>query len=81
MQQPLPPLSKQAKDLKLGVYKHYSGSTIQLMSVGRHSETLEEMAMYKHLDDGNFWVRPLTMFCEEIEVDGKRQPRFLFVHE
>ena len=65
--------------LELGRYKHYKGGEYEVIGVARHSETLEEHVVYRHLDDGSLWVRPLTMFLEEVEVDGVRMPRFQFV--
>ena len=65
--------------IKLGKYKHYKGKEYEVIGVARHSETLEEFIVYKALyqrADENIWVRPLKMFLEEIEVDGKKMPRF-----
>ncbi|MCE9643721.1 DUF1653 domain-containing protein [Candidatus Parcubacteria bacterium] len=60
----------------LGRYRHYKGAEVEVTGLGKHSETLEEMVIYRHLDTGEVWVRPKPMFLEEIEVEGKRQPRF-----
>jgi hypothetical protein len=69
----LPPLPT----IPLGRYRHYKGGEYEVMGVARHSETLEAMVMYRPLyNDSGWWVRPLGMFVEEIEVDGKRQRRF-----
>ena len=65
--------------LELGRYKHYKGGEYEVIGVVRHSETLKEHVVYRHLDDGSLWVRPLAMFLEEVEVDGVRMPRFQFV--
>ncbi len=62
--------------LKLGKYRHYKGGIYEVIGVAKHSETLEEMAVYRHDDDGSLWVRPLTMFTEDVTIDGKKQPRF-----
>jgi len=72
-------LSDQAKKFKLGTYRHYKGGLYQVLGVANHSETLEEMVYYKHLDDGSFWVRPLKMFLDEVEVDGVKKPRFEYL--
>ena len=66
--------------IKLGKYRHYKGRLYKVIGVPRHSETLEELVVYEH-DDGEMWVRPWSMFMEEVEVDGKRVPRFEFVGE
>lgn len=65
-----------------GIYRHYKGKMYRFIRVVRHSETLEEMALYETLYDnalGVFWVRPLKMFEETVEVDGKRVPRFAYI--
>ncbi len=81
MNEPLPPLSEQAEKLQPGIYEHYKGIQVRVLGVARHSETLEEMVMYQHLEDGNFWVRPVVMFYDDVEYNGERKPRFRFLHE
>ncbi|MFA5133537.1 MAG: DUF1653 domain-containing protein [Patescibacteria group bacterium] len=72
--------SEAAKKLKFGIYEHFKGKRYQVLGVACHSETLEEMVLYKHLDDdAGLWVRPLAMFTEEVERDGKKLPRFRFI--
>ncbi|MDP3734448.1 MAG: DUF1653 domain-containing protein [Nanoarchaeota archaeon] len=71
-------------NLKLGKYKHYKGNFYQVIGMGRHSETLEELVIYKALYDSEFgknalWIRPKAMFLEEVTVNGTKVPRFLFV--
>lgn len=68
--------------IELGLYQHYKGKPYEVIGLARHSETLELLVVYRalyHSPDfgfGAFWVRPLAMFKEEIEVEGKRVPRF-----
>lgn len=66
--------------LPKGIYEHYKGNQYEVIDIARHSETLEELVVYKALY-GNFdlWVRPLQMFQENIEVEGVIKPRFRFV--
>ncbi|MBI2474373.1 MAG: DUF1653 domain-containing protein [Candidatus Taylorbacteria bacterium] len=67
-------------EIKLGEYEHYKGKHYKVIGVAKHSETQEEMVVYQALyGNGDMWVRPLTMFMEEIEVDGKKKPRFRFI--
>ncbi len=63
--------------IALGEYEHYKGNRYEVLGVARHSETLEELVFYR-ARYGNFslWVRPLTMFLEEVELDGRLVPRF-----
>lgn len=69
-----------ANQLKLGgLYKHYKGKMYKVHQIVRHSESLEELVVYETLYDtpyGNWWVRPLEMFTEKVQVDGKWVPRF-----
>jgi len=73
----LPPYSTEAAILKPGIYQHYSGKQYEVLGVGRHSESLEELVIYRALyAPYDFWVRPLSMFIESVEIDGKTAPRF-----
>lgn len=66
--------------LKLGKYRHYKGKKYAVIGVARHSETLEELVVYRALyGNSALWVRPLKMFWEEVEVRGKKMPRFKFI--
>lgn len=76
----VPEWSEAAKNFRLGRYRHYSGKEYEAIGVAHHSETLEELVVYKALyDEGSIWVRPLGMFLEEVEVDGRQVPRFEFL--
>lgn len=65
-----------------GKYTHYKGKEYEVMGMALHSETLEKMVVYKPLystpdiPEGTLWVRPLDMFMENVEVNGKTVPRF-----
>jgi hypothetical protein len=69
-------------NIKAGIYRHYKGPEYQVYEVAKHSETEEELVVYRCLY-GNYdlWVRPLGMFMESVEVDGVTRPRFEFVRE
>ena len=63
-----------------GIYKHYKGNLYQVIEVATHSETGEELVVYRTLyGDYSMWVRPLNMFQERVEIDGREVPRFSFV--
>ena len=63
-----------------GIYRHYKGNLYEVIGVAKHSETEEMMAVYKTLyGDFSLWVRPLTMFMETLEVEGKTVDRFEFI--
>lgn len=71
--------SRNAGAIPLGRYRHYKGKHYELVGIARHSETEEELAVYRTLyGDFSLWVRPLTMFLETIERDGQIQPRFAY---
>ncbi|WNC70218.1 DUF1653 domain-containing protein [Thalassotalea nanhaiensis] len=60
-----------------GKYQHFKGNFYQVLHIAKHSETEEEFVVYHPLyGDRNVWIRPLTMFNETIERDGKTLLRF-----
>ena len=60
-----------------GRYRHYKGNDYTVLGVARHSETLEELVVYRQdYGDRGLWVRPAAMFAETVEVDGTCVPRF-----
>ena len=63
---------------KKGIYRHFKGNKYELIGFAKHSETLEPMVIYKALyGEGELWVRPLSMWEEIIERDGKKIQRFI----
>jgi cyclomaltodextrinase len=63
--------------IELGKYRHYKGNSYEVIGVVRHSETLEELVLYKQLyGEGGLWVRPLLMFTETVTIEGQTKPRF-----
>jgi len=68
--------------LPLGRYRHYKGGEYEVFGVVRHSETEEPLVLYRPLyNDSGWWVRPFAMFVEQVEIDGRMQPRFAVVAE
>ncbi len=60
-----------------GKYRHFKGNEYEVISVARHSETMEAMVVYRALyGDHGIWVRPADMWNETIERDGKTYQRF-----
>lgn len=71
--QDLPPL----EETPTGLYRHYKGGMYEVIATARHSETLEPMTVYRALYGAKgLWVRPATMFTEQVVIDGLLQPRF-----
>lgn len=69
----LPPLPS----LPPGRYRHHKGGEYEVVAVVRHSETLEPLVLYRALyGDRGLWVRPHAMFLEQVEIEGRLQPRF-----
>ena len=67
---------------KKGIYRHFKGMKYELVDFAKHSETLETMVVYRALyGEGGLWVRPLSMWSEIIERDGKRFTRFTPVED
>lgn len=65
-----------------GRYRHYKGNEYEVLGTARHSETEEPLVVYRTLyGDFSLWVRPLAMFTETVEVDGRTVPRFARVEE
>ena len=67
-------------DVPVGRYRHYKGNKYTVIGVARHSETEEELVVYrKEYGDRNLWVRPKAMFLETVEVNGTSVPRFKYL--
>ena len=60
-----------------GKYRHFKGNEYEVIAIAKHTETLEDMVVYRALyGDFNIWVRPLAMWNQEVEVHGKIVKRF-----
>lgn len=65
--------------IRRGRYRHYKGNYYEVIEVARHSETEEELVVYRKLyGDCSVWVRPLGMFLEDVSVDGRIVARFIW---
>ena len=70
------------EDIKLGKYEHYKGKKYEVIGLSQHSETFEELVVYRELYGGNkLWARPLKMFLEDIEINGKKVKRFKYLEK
>ena len=68
--------------LQKGIYRHYKGGMYELIALATHSETLEEMVVYRALyGEKALWVRPASMWNETVEKDGYCGPRFSYIEE
>lgn len=64
-------------NLQPGRYRHFKGNEYELLFVARHSETMEEMVVYRALyGERGLWVRPASMWNETVVRDGKTYQRF-----
>ncbi len=63
-----------------GRYRHYKGNEYTVLGVARHSETQEELVVYRQeYGDHDLWVRPKQMFLETVQVGGQAVPRFRYI--
>ena len=63
--------------LQAGIYRHYKGQQYRVLLCARHTETEEELVVYQALyGERGYWVRPLDMFLETVNIDGVERPRF-----
>ena len=68
--------------IRPGRYRHYKGNEYEVIDIARHSESEEEMVVYRKLyGDRSLWVRPLGMFLEDVLIDGRMVPRFEWIGE
>ena len=67
-------------EIKKGRYRHFKGMEYEVLGIAKHSETLEEMVVYRALyGEGGIWVRPAVMWNETVTRDGVTQQRFTYI--
>ena len=67
-------------NVRSGRYRHHKGNEYTVIDVARHSETEEELVVYRQeYGDHGLWVRPKAMFLETVEVDDRMVPRFEYM--
>lgn len=65
-----------------GRYRHFKGAEYVVIGVARDSETEDEMVVYRQgYGDESLWVRPLSMWTEQVDRDGYSGPRFARIPE
>jgi hypothetical protein len=70
-------MNEPPSELPVGRYRHYKGGLYEVLGVARHSETEEELVVYRALyGAGGLWVRPLAMFRDRVLIEGREVPRF-----
>ncbi len=68
------------ENIKCGIYRHYKGNNYEVLYTARHSETLQDMVVYKALyGEGGIWVRPACMWSELVLVNGEQVERFTHI--
>jgi hypothetical protein len=66
--------------VKPGLYRHFKGNYYQVIGTARHSETMEELVVYRALyGERGLWVRPASMWNELVERDGRTVKRFTYM--
>ena len=67
-------------EIKVGKYRHFKGNEYEVLGIAKHSETLEEMVVYRALyGEKEIWVRPISMWNETLTRDGKTFQRFTYI--
>ncbi|MCI6228623.1 MAG: DUF1653 domain-containing protein [Candidatus Faecousia sp.] len=67
-------------DIKPGKYRHFKGNYYEVIGIAHHSETMEEMVVYRALyGEHGLWVRPAVMWTETVDRDGYHGPRFQYI--
>lgn len=69
------------KKIKPGIYRHYKGGEYEFITTAKHSEKEEDLVVYRSLKDKKVWIRPLSAWSEEIEIQGRMQTRFIWLKD
>ena len=68
------------EEIRIGRYRHFKGGEYEVIGTATHSETLETYVIYRALyGEGKTWIRPLSMWNETVEKDGKTVKRFEYI--
>ena len=73
-------MNNNMNEIRTGKYKHFKGNEYEVIAIAKHSETGEDMVVYRALyGDFGFWVRPASMWNEIVERDGQKMQRFTYI--
>ena len=68
--------------IPFGRYRHFKhGDLYDVIGVASHSETQESFVVYRSVEKGTLWIRPLAMFTEMVSRDGYYGQRFTLIEE
>ena len=68
------------EEIKIGRYRHFKGNEYEVLYLAKHSESLEDMVVYRALYGAHgVWVRPASIWNEIVERDGKTYKRFTYI--
>jgi hypothetical protein len=69
-------------DIKPGRYRHFKGREYEVLGIANHSETMEEMVVYRALyGEHGLWVRPAAMWNEQVDREDYSGPRFIYMED
>ena len=64
-----------------GLYRHFKGGIYEFICIAKDTETSEEFVIYKEAGtEGRVWSRPVSIFYQYVDVDGKQTPRFELIN-
>ena len=70
------------ENIRIGRYRHFKGGEYEVLYIAKHSETLEDMVVYRALyGECGVWVRPASMWDETIDRGGNTYRRFTYIGE
>ena len=59
------------QEIKIGAkYRHYKGNIYEIIAFAKHSETMEDMIIYKSIKTNDVWARPYKMWSEVVDDKG-----------
>lgn len=67
--------------IKPGIYRHYKGGEYEFVALAIQSEDKSDLVIYRSLKDGKIWARPYDIWSQKVEVEGKKQERFLWLRD